>query len=121
MRTKKLKVPLWGYYVIVYDTDNFAPILDKLEEEYTGSEVAWTIDYEIKHRGFVRPTVHILLNSKVGGDKSLTPGVIAHEALHATLNILNGCGVVVGVDNDEAIAYTLDWLVTEIHKFIYEL
>lgn len=43
--------------------------------------------------------------------KSMTMEVIAHEALHATLFILDYIGSVITVDNSEPSCYLLQWVV----------
>ena len=43
--------------------------------------------------------------------KSMTIEVIAHEALHATLFILDYIGSVITVDNSEPSCYLLQWVV----------
>lgn len=51
--------------------------------------------------------------------KQLTPGTIAHEAIHTCTAILDDLGVKYTGDSDESIAYLLGWLVdciTDIKK-----
>ena len=43
--------------------------------------------------------------------KAMTMEVIAHEALHATLFILDYIGSVITVDNSEPSCYLLQWVV----------
>lgn len=46
------------------------------------------------------------------------PGVIAHEALHFTTWLLDSRGVPVNYENDEAMAYCMEWLVDLIGKAV---
>ena len=43
--------------------------------------------------------------------KAMTMEVIAHEALHATLFILDYIGSVITVDNSEPACYLLQWVI----------
>jgi hypothetical protein len=49
-------------------------------------------------------------------DDKPKPGVIAHEALHATCSSLARCGLQMTDSSEETYAYYLDWLVEKIHK-----
>lgn len=45
-----------------------------------------------------------------------SPGVVAHEAFHATVNILNDYGLTLSKDSEEAYAYLQQWMVNRILK-----
>lgn len=47
------------------------------------------------------------------------PGDIAHEAFHAVFMILHDAGMVPSTDSEEAYAYLIDYVVSNIHKGIY--
>ena len=61
----------------------------------------------------------IVLNPNYKSDK-ITPGIIAHEALHITTFLLHDVGVVFDPDNEEPYAYFLGWVVDEVYKFLEE-
>ena len=71
------------------------------------------IEYDVRARTYdthfdgKRKCVLIRFASK----KSMTMEVIAHEALHATLFILDYIGSVITVDNSEPSCYLLQWVV----------
>lgn len=50
--------------------------------------------------------------------KKLCHGTISHESFHAVSAIMRKKGVVYGEKSEEAFAYLLDYLVTEIYKII---
>lgn len=52
---------------------------------------------------------------------SFTPGVIAHEALHATHFIFKDRHIDCDLENDEPQAYLLEWIVNECHKFLQDV
>lgn len=47
-----------------------------------------------------------------------SPGLLAHEALHAAVAVLERAGVPVSAKADEAIAYLLAWIVDELSKWL---
>lgn len=47
----------------------------------------------------------------------MTHAVIAHEAVHAANFILSDRGCISTWDNDEQLAYTVQWVVEQIEKF----
>lgn len=57
-------------------------------------------------------------NSPLGG---MTPGVIAHEALHAISMFTASRHIKFDPDNDEPFAYYLEFLVDEIYNFLKEI
>jgi hypothetical protein len=57
-------------------------------------------------------------NYIIAFSKKTSYGVIAHESLHAVSYIFDFHGIVMDCKNDEPIAYLLEWVVEECHKFI---
>ena len=53
-------------------------------------------------------------------NQKITPGGVAHEALHITNRIFNDIGYTLDPLNDEPQAYFLDWLTDEILNKIEE-
>lgn len=58
----------------------------------------------------------ILLNKKNLPDEPFTIGTIAHEAFHITSFVMKRVGIQPDVNNDEAQAYLLSWIVEQVHK-----
>jgi len=48
-------------------------------------------------------------------------GTIAHEVFHAVVRHFRYIGVDLTESNEETYAYSIDWIVTEIHKMIKKL
>ena len=59
----------------------------------------------------------ILLNKKELIDEPFTISTIAHEAFHITSFVMKRVGIHPDVNNDEAQAYLLSWIVEQVYKF----
>lgn len=66
----------------------------------------------LNHKGFTCYT--IVLNFENSKTK-ITPGVIAHEALHIVNMVFSHRGVEYTQEHDEHTAYFIDWVVTFVH------
>ncbi len=58
----------------------------------------------------------ILLNKKYLPDEAFAISTIAHEAFHVTNFISKRVGIKPNVNNDEAQAYLLSWIVEQVYK-----
>jgi len=60
----------------------------------------------------------ILLNKKyLRYDQPFAVSTIAHEAFHITNFVMKRVGIKPDVNNDEAQAYLLSWIIEEVYKF----
>lgn len=59
----------------------------------------------------------IILNHK-NKYMQINPGVIAHEAHHICSYIADKRGIIIDTNNDEPMAYLIEWIVNEVHKYI---
>jgi hypothetical protein len=50
--------------------------------------------------------------------KYLTPGLIAHEAVHIKNMMFDAVGIINDLNNDEPEAYFMGWLVDAIHEVV---
>jgi len=57
-----------------------------------------------------------VLNKKYLTDEPFTIGTISHEAFHITSFIMKRIGIKPDVNNDEAQAYLLSWIVEQVYK-----
>lgn len=108
MRKKTIKIPLYHGEIIIIQTDD----LSEIEKEYKteslhGFDTA-TFRYP-KENGYTR---YIIAFSKI------EPGIIAHDALHATGLIFQDVNAYFHMENDEPQCYLLEWIVDECHKFL---
>ena len=51
----------------------------------------------------------------------LSQGIIAHEAVHVVNFVFGSRGVIPDTDNDEPMAYFVEWVVDEINKYLQSL
>lgn len=110
---KKIKIPIYDKYLHLIVSDDLE--IDKKEIKQK-----FDIDLErtdfggiaIENRGFLM----MILNNKVLKPDWYKNSTIAHEAFHITNFIMRRIGLHPDVDNDEAQAYLLSFLVEEIHK-----
>jgi DNA-binding transcriptional regulator YiaG len=58
----------------------------------------------------------IVLNKKYLPDEPFAVSTIAHEALHITSFVMKRVGMHPDVNNDEAQAYLLSWIVEQVYK-----
>lgn len=72
--------------------------------------VTWGETITIARTADIDPWVTIILNP----EEKITPGVIAHEALHAMNFYFNRMDIKYDVNNDEHAAYFLGWLIDRI-------
>lgn len=102
---KKIKVPLYFSDLIVIQSNNFK----KIEEEFS-------IDsYEDNYSAI---TFKRNGNVMVAFKNKTNASIIAHEAVHICNHIFKNVGIQLDLDNDEAFAYLLGWVVKQIHKTI---
>lgn len=100
----EIDVPIFFGRVIVWVTDDFAPILkdNGIRDYYADREgLSFTVEVnETEH--------HILL--RLNSDSS----ILIHELVHTTNNILQQCNIKADYDNDETQAYLMSWLYKTI-------
>lgn len=82
--------------------------------DYTGDIFAHTL-----HNTYGRKVVVIL--NPAHKYSNITPGIIAHEAVHVASFVFNSRGVLADHENDEPLAYFVEWVVDEINKYLNSL
>lgn len=118
-RRKNLSIPLYKAKLVLIDTND----IGRMEKMFPGWDIegyvfAHTIKGNIRGRDGFHRCIFIILNTHT--DLSpITPGVIAHECLHAVGWIMDMKGCRHDIENDEPYAYLLEWMVNQVHKFLY--
>lgn len=110
---KEINLPLYpGVFVIILsdETEKVNKLFPKFKSDILYAHTMYT-EWKGK-KGFI-----VLLNMW-NEEEIVTPGTIAHEALHATNFICDSVGILEDYNNDEAQAYLLGWLVDKIDEFI---
>ena len=118
-RKKKIACPIYLMRLIFIDTDDLSK-LKKYEDtsDLIGRDIyAHTFESTISEKNYDVECVIIVFNTKSTYGK-ITLGTIAHEAFHAAGFILHKLGITADHVNDEAKAYLIDFIATEIHKFL---
>jgi len=108
MRTKTKKIPLYTGKLTIIQT----------EKEETLSDVAkvLNIDFDVSnYDGMACIDKHNYIVAFI--DKT-TPSIIAHESIHAVGFIFQEHNIRMDANNDEPIAYLLEWIVRECHRFL---
>lgn len=109
MKSKRIKVPLYGGSLTIYQVDELKVIEDKYDLEDTYGYDALVFETHNKHD---------VINYVIAFENETTPSNVAHEALHMTNRICKSAGIVVGSDNDEPQAYLIGWIVKQCHSFL---
>ena len=110
----------WSWYDPIYRTDFLlfsctfedmqAWTRRALDVDLARSQKAWGSTYWIHDRS----VMVIWLNSAESAPVAAWNGLIAHEAMHATNNVLLNAGLQHTNESDEAYAYYTGWLVEEM-------
>ena len=108
MRKTKVKIPLYCGDLIIIQTNNFK----KIETKYNlhliiGYEAIVFKDHK---NGYTRYVMVF--------NKTPTPSVIAHEALHVVCKVFYDRNMELDNLNDEAQCFLLEWVVNKCHKFL---
>ena len=106
MKTKKIKIPIYGDKWIIIVCNDLNKVLKK-----------YNIEGDITHvDGFCysKDGTHITAFLK----KHLTHDNIAHECVHLLNDIYSFNEVKLDINNDESQAYLMGWLVKQLYKFI---
>lgn len=120
-KEKIIKSPLYETRLCLIVTDNADEVNKRYDLDADDPLFANTHRAGIKIKGDKRKAmcVYLIFGPKFKfGDRKLTPGLIAHESLHAANFILDYVGVKADYDNDEPQAYLLEWIVNQSTEFL---
>lgn len=110
---KEIEIPLYRGILIIILTNDKEKILKYLpdfKEERVYAH-CWLKEWHNK-QGYV-----IVLNFD-NDFRKINNGTISHEALHACHFIADYVGIRPDFDNDEVLAYLIDWITDEIYKML---
>ena len=110
---KKFKIPLYyGSLHIAICNDVEKEIEDVRKKFYVNTD-------EYDFAGYSEATENhylILLNKKHLISDDFAIGTLAHEAFHVTSFVMKRVGIKADVNNDEAQAYLLSWIIEQTYK-----
>lgn len=111
---KVVNIPIYkGNLVMILSNDKDK--ISKLDKGWTKEDIyAHAIHGEYKNF----EAFYIVLDIK--NSSKITNGVIAHEAFHVAEFIAESRGFIPDFENNESVAYILEWVTDQIHKFIIE-
>lgn len=110
---KSIKVPLYHQTLQIIVCDDVEKEIEEVNKKFYAN--CDRFDFA----GYAEATGNyhlILLNKKYLKDETFAIGTIAHEALHITSFILKRVGIKPDVNNDEAQAYLLSWIVEQVYE-----
>lgn len=118
MKYKKVKIDLYSQtlHIIIVDDFSVAKTTPEFLKRFAGLE---PIRDDFAGYAEARENQHlIILNKKHLNTPEYTLSTISHEAFHITNFIMKRVGIKPDVDNDEAQAYLLSYIVEEVYKFL---
>lgn len=113
MVNKNIKVPIYEQYIQIVICENVEEEIHLVRKKFpTRIE---RFEFSGYSEGIGKFNL-LLLNKKYLTDKPFAISTIAHEAFHITNFIMKRVGINPDVNNDEAQAYLLSWIVEQTYK-----
>lgn len=112
MTNKNVKVPLYHQYIQIIICDDVEKEINEVNKKYYVNKDRF--DFSGYSEGTGKYNL-ILLNKKYLTDEAFAMGTIAHEAFHVSSFIMKRVGINPDVNNDEAQAYLLSWIVEQVY------
>jgi len=114
MLYKRINMPIYHQILHIAICDDAEKEINEVRKKFYANvdkfEFAGYAEAEGKHH-------LILLNKKhLRYDQPFAISTIAHEAFHITNFVMKRVGIKPDVNNDEAQAYLLSWIVEEVYK-----
>ncbi|HUX58706.1 MAG TPA: hypothetical protein VMV77_17175 [Bacteroidales bacterium] len=114
---KNIKVPLYPVRLTIIFYDNITEVIKKCyllkgQENWLAGQMAGV--FVVSASGEYRRTIVLFKMN----DPELTHGIIAHEAYHATVKILQIIGQTQDPNNNETEAYLINWITDQIYDLI---
>lgn len=113
MKKYKIKIPIYHAYLAIIKTDS----IKKVAEKYNVRCVNNPDDYSYDAITFDQPDKKGFTHYYYVQKKSVSCGVIAHEAKHLVNRIFRDRGIELSVINDESECYLLGWIVNKIIEY----
>lgn len=109
MRTKKVKIPIYGGTLVIVQSNDMQPVVDKYNLTNDALNCnALAFKQPMKGDKFV----------VCAAFKFIDPDIIAHEAVHVVNYIFDYKCIQLDLINDEPQAYLTGWVFDECYKFL---
>lgn len=112
---KEIKVPIYTGTLFIVDSDSRKKI-KKVIKNFDDKQI-YAHSLLFDNKGMTGYGIVLNFNYKKA---KITHGVIAHEAYHITSYIAEEHGLEWNVDNDEPLAYLINWVVDQVYLFVKE-
>lgn len=110
---KSIKVPLYHQRLQIIICDDVEKEIEEVNKKFPTS----CDRFDFSGYAEAIDNYHlVLLNKKYLKEESFAISTISHEALHITSFILKRVGIKPDVENDEAQAYLLSWIVEKVYQ-----
>lgn len=106
----KLQVIITSSRDLIQDTCVKDILMEKQEDVYAHYVCGVDSEDRIQHS--------IVLLSDLVKDKQQVHGLVAHESLHAVIEICDYVDIDIKVDNPEPVTYLLAWVVNRVYEVI---
>lgn len=113
MNYKRVRIPIYNQILQIVICDDAEKEIDQINKKFPTN-----ID-RFEFSGYAEAIGKfnlIVLNKKYLTNEAFAISTIAHEAFHITSFIMKRVGIHPDVNNDEAQAYLLSWIVEEVYK-----
>lgn len=112
MTNKNVQVPLYHQYIQIIICDDVEKEIDQINKKYPAN--INNLDFSGHAEGNGKFNL-IVLNKKYLTDEAFAISTIAHEAFHVSSFIMKRVGINPDVNNDEAQAYLLSWIIEQVY------
>lgn len=111
----EIEVPLYKGTLVVVCCNNSAVVKNRFPDLDIDAEI---FAHTYTGGNWNGKNARIVLLNPLSQVANLNSGVIAHEAYHVVSGIMSHVGVYPSFDNDEPMAYLIEWVVNNIHRVV---
>jgi hypothetical protein len=114
--SKTIPIPIYGATFSIVFTNDKEKLYKYLNKEFEINDIYGTTYWSYKNKKQNIVVVYNFWNDTT----DITHGVISHECLHACYMLSESRNLNISYDNDENVAYMLQWFVNQVYNFIKE-
>lgn len=113
IKKKRIRIPIYKGFITLVKSDNFQEVKDTMLPLWNNKDF---FAHTFVQASSNDNSVYVVFNTT----SNITDAVIAHEYVHVASIVLGDRGVVADLDNDEPVAYFVEWLFAEIQHFMHK-